>query len=244
VYARDVDNYPEPLTFGVSGKLIMNVLVMYDRQTESYWSQILGQAVEGELTGTELTAIPALQTTWKQWRELHPETLALRKGYSSANDPYINYYASGQAGVIGETTEDDRVSTKAMGIGFVVNDQPAFFPISAVRDETLANDEIAGEPVLVVYRPEAVTGFAFSRNVDDQILTFSVDDQEEGDESTPNLIDAETGSRWSVFNGVAIDGPLAGKTLERIPSTTSFWFGWKDFHPDTYVYGVNEATTP
>jgi hypothetical protein len=241
VYARDVDNYPEPLTFGVSGKLIMNVLVMYDRQTESYWSQILGQAVEGELAGTQLTAIPSLQMTWKQWRELHPDTLALRKGYASTNDPYIGYYASGQAGVLGETIEDDRLDTKAMGIGFIINDQPAFFPISAVRKETLANDEIVGEPVLVIYRPEASTGFVFSRKVDDQALTFSVEEPDAGDETTPHLIDAETGSRWSVFNGVATDGPLAGKTLERIPSTTSFWFGWKDFHPDTYVYGEDEA---
>ncbi len=44
MYAREVDGYPTPLTFGVSGKLIMNVLVMYNRQTQSLWNQILGQA--------------------------------------------------------------------------------------------------------------------------------------------------------------------------------------------------------
>ncbi len=219
----------------------MNVLVMYDRQTESYWSQILGQAVEGELAGTELTPIASLQTTWKQWRALYPETLALRKGYSSANDPYDSYYDSGQAGVIGETFEDDRLDTKTMGIGFVINDQPAYFPISAFREEKIANAQVAGVPVLVAYRTEAVAGLAFNRTVDDQTLTFSVEELAEGDETLPNLVDAETGSRWSLFNGVAIDGPLAGKTLERIPSTTSFWFGWKDFHPDTYVYGAEST---
>ena len=119
---------------------------------ESFWSQILGQAVEGELAGTELTPIASLQTTWKQWRALYPETLALRKGYSSANDPYNSYYASGQAGVIGETFEDDRLDTKTMGIGFVINDQPAYFPISALREEKIANDQVAGVPVLVAYR--------------------------------------------------------------------------------------------
>ena len=236
MYARDVEAYPEPLTFGVSGKLIMNVLVMYDRQTGSYWSQILGEAVEGELAGTILTPIASLQTTWKQWQELHPDTLALRKGYASANDPYLSYYSSGQAGVLGETVQDDRLNTKAMGIGLVVNGQPAYFPINALRTEILVNDEIAGEPVLVVYRPESATGFVFSRAVADQTLTFTLEEQAEEDQTIPDIIDAETGSRWSLFNGTAIAGPLAGTNLERIPSTTSFWFGWKDFHPDTYVY--------
>ena len=52
------------LTFGVSGKLIMNGLVMYDRETGTLWSQVIGQGVDGELKGVELTTIPALQTTW------------------------------------------------------------------------------------------------------------------------------------------------------------------------------------
>ena len=235
MYARDVDAYPEPLTFGVSGKLIMNVLVMYDHQTESYWSQILGQAVEGELAGTELTPIASLQTTWKLWRELHPDTLALRKGYSGSRDPYASYYAGDDAGVLGQTFEDDRLPRKAMGIGLVINEQPAYFPFSALLDDPIVNDVVGGEPVLAVLRPEAMTAFVFRRTVDDQVLTFSLAD---GDATPPVLVDAETGSRWNIFNGVASDGPLAGKTLERLPSTTSFWFGWKDFHPDTTVYGA------
>ena len=47
MYDREVED--KELTFGVSGKLIRNVLVMYDRETESYWSQLLGEAVDGEL---------------------------------------------------------------------------------------------------------------------------------------------------------------------------------------------------
>lgn len=237
MYAREVETYPEPLTFGVSGKLIMNVLVMYDRQTESYWSQILGQAVEGELAGTVLTPIASLQTTWKQWRELHPDTLALRKGYSGSRDPYTSYYAGNNAGVLGQTLKDERLPKKTMGIGLMVNDQPAYFPLDAMRDELVVNDVVGGEPVLAIYRPEAMTAFVFRRTVDGQTLTFSLAD---GDTSAPALVDAETGSRWSLFSGVASDGPLAGKTLERLPSTTSFWFGWKDFHPDTTVYGIDE----
>ena len=61
-----IDN--EEYTFGVSGKLIMNVLVMYDRQTDSLWSQLIGEAVDGPLKGTVLEFLPAWQTTWAEWK--------------------------------------------------------------------------------------------------------------------------------------------------------------------------------
>jgi hypothetical protein len=48
--------------FGVSGKLIMKALVMFDRETESLWSQFLSQSVRGELKGTKLESIPLTLT--------------------------------------------------------------------------------------------------------------------------------------------------------------------------------------
>lgn len=238
MYARQIEGYPEPLTFGVSGKLIMNVLVMYDRQTDTLWSQILGQAVKGELAGTRLEPLTATQTTWSNWRELHPDTLALDKGYRGARDPYTGYYRSGRAGVIGETRKDDRLPTKELGIGLIVNGQPAYYPFSRLAKERVVNDTVAGQPLLVIFKPEVATALIFSREVGGQVLTFSAEDTES---SQFILVDAETGSRWVTWTGGALEGPLEGTSLERMPATTSFWFGWKDWHPDTYVYGVSEA---
>ncbi len=78
MYAREIND--QEFTFGVSGKLIRNVLVMYDRQTDSLWSQLLGEAVQGEMVGTKLEFLPAWMTTWEEWKALHPNTLALDKG--------------------------------------------------------------------------------------------------------------------------------------------------------------------
>lgn len=230
MYSRVIDR--EEYTFGVSGKLIMNVLVMYDRQTETLWSQLLGEAVEGELQGTKLEFLPSLQTTWADWKAHYPDTLALRKGYYGARDPYDSYYASGRAGVIGESTRDERLYVKEFVVGLEINGDPVAFPFSVLNAEPVVNHVVGGEVILVVFNADTGTGVIFEREVDGQILTFS---QVEG----TTVMDTETGTIWNGLNGEALDGPLAGNTLTRVKSTSSFWFGWKDWYPDSEIYGLD-----
>jgi len=94
VFERIIDG--KTVEFGTSGKLYNSNLLMYDRLTESYWSQALGMAVKGELSGYQLNLVPFDVITWKDWKLLHPETLVLTTdtGYirSYATDPYGSYY--------------------------------------------------------------------------------------------------------------------------------------------------------
>ena len=109
MYAREVAG--RELTFGVSGKLIMNALVMYDRQTETLWSQFLGQAVEGELAGETLGVVSSQLTVWSAWRDEHPDTLVLDTR-GGVFDQYSNYYTSPNSGVIGQSNYDERLIGK------------------------------------------------------------------------------------------------------------------------------------
>ncbi len=230
MYSRVING--EEYTFGVSGKLIRNVLVMYDRQTESLWSQLLGEAVQGPLVGTKLEFLPAYQTTWEDWKNQHPDSLALRKGYYGSRDPYSSYYISGQKGVIGETISDERLHAKEFVVGVEYQDEAVAFPFSVLNSEPVVNHVIGDIAILVVFNVKTGTGIVFNRNLDRQILTFEVVE-------SLTLKDQETGSIWDGLNGVAIDGPLKGHELERTKSTSSFWFGWKDFYPDTELYGID-----
>lgn len=230
MYDRTIDG--QVYTFGVSGKLIRNVLVMFDRETDTLWSQLLGEAVDGPLKGTQLTPIPAVQTTWAEWKKTHPDTLALDIG-GPAYDSYNSYYSSNQAGVIGETLQDERLPRKELVHGLVIDGQPVAYPFSQLSQEGAVNDEVNGVPILVLYDSQTTTALAFRREVDGQVLTFL---PVPGDSAT--FMDEETGSEWLALTGAAVSGPLAGKQLERLPGTSSFWFGWKDFYSDTLVYGV------
>jgi len=230
VYDREING--QEFSFGVSGKLIRNVLVMYDRQTESLWSQLLGEAVEGPLIGTKLEFVPSWMMTWEQWKEQHPDTLALNKnGRRGGRDSYASYYASGSAGVIGETIQDDRLFTKEFVAGVELNDTVIAYPYSALNENPYLNHSVAGEDVLVVFDPDSAVSIVFDRNLKGQTLTFSPTGE------PFRMKDAETGTLWDAFSGEALAGELAGQQLERIKSTSSFWFGWKDIHPDTLLYG-------
>ncbi len=234
MYSREIEG--EEFTFGVSGKLIRNVLVMYDRQTESLWSQLLGESIEGEMIGARLEFVPSWFTTWAEWKEMFPDTVALDKGGQRGDrDVYDSYFASPSAGVIGETFNDPRLDTKAFIIG-VPGDagNGVAYPFGVLESQPVINDTVDGQPLAVVFDPATDNGVVFSRVVDDQVLTFSLN-------GAGALVDAETQSEWDAFTGIALAGPLAGSILDRVTSTRSFWFGWKDFYPNTEVYEANTA---
>ncbi len=234
MYSREIEG--EEFTFGVSGKLIRNVLVMYDRQTESLWSQLLGESIEGEMIGARLEFVPSWFTTWAEWKEMFPDTVALDKGGQRGDrDVYDSYFASPSAGVIGETFNDPRLDTKAFIIGVPgASGNGIAYPFDVLESQPVINDTVDGQPLAVVFDPATDNGVVFSRVVEDQVLTFSLN-------AAGALVDAETQSEWDVFTGIALAGPLAGNALDRVTSTRSFWFGWKDFYPNTAVYEANSA---
>jgi hypothetical protein len=230
VYSREIDG--QVYTFGVSGKLIKNVLVMFDRETESLWSQLLSRAVAGELEGTNLELLPARLMTSKEWKTRYPQTLALAKGREGSGDPFAGYYDGPQAAVLGEARSDHRLPVRQFVTGVDLDGEAVAYPWSVLSLEPVVNDQIADTPVLVVFEADAATSVVFRRILEDQTLTFSLSDVE-----TLALNDDETGSTWSGLTGQALAGPLAGSQLDSVKSTADFWLAWKDRYPHTRVHG-------
>ena len=92
----EVNGQETETRFGTSGKLYNSNLVMYDELTDTYWQQVDGLAIVGELTGQELKAISIDTVTWREWKAIHPdsEVLSQETGISRnyGRDPYGNYY--------------------------------------------------------------------------------------------------------------------------------------------------------
>jgi hypothetical protein len=85
------------LTFGVSGKLRNSDMVMYDRETESWWQQAVGEAIVGEMTGRELVQLPTWMESWAEFRARNPDGLVMDEPDWSrvyGRNPYIGYDSS------------------------------------------------------------------------------------------------------------------------------------------------------
>jgi hypothetical protein len=220
--------------------LYRNGLIMYDHQTESLWSHILGQAVAGEYQGTQLAFIPALHTDWQQWKELHPDTLVISPALFG-RDSYASYYASGQEGVVGRgpfgggPPREDDIYSKEFVVGVRLGGQARAYPFSVLNQEPVVNDRVADLPVAIFFDEATASATVFDRRLEgrDGPLTF-----EQG--SAPGRVqDLETKSEWNKLTGTAVSGPLEGAQLNQVPITYAFWFGWIDYHPESTVYGVD-----
>ena len=227
MYGREVEG--RTLTFGVSGKLILNNLVMYDHQTESYWPQAYSQAIEGPLRGARLELIPSQLMDWAAWRELYPDTLVLDKGSSFPIDTYASYYRGPQPGVIGRAVPDNRLPGKEFVLGLQLEGAEKAYPYRELSAQPVVNDVAGDERVVVTFNADAATGAVWDRVVGGQTLTL----RQSGDTV---MTDEETGSTWSMLTGAAVAGPLADERLRQLPTTPSFWFAWLDLFPDTDLY--------
>jgi len=230
VYARQVAD--RTLTFGVSGMLYRDGLVMYDRQTDTLWTQVDGRAVRGALLGRPLDLVPAVHATWKEWLALYPGSQVLRKR-GEFRSSYADYNRDGRRlGITGRRNLDARLPGKERILGIRVGNAATAFPLKAVREARLVEAEVGGLPVLLVAAAPTQPVLAYERRVGSRVLTFRL----AGDAGRPALRDAETDSTWEIPTGTAVAGPLAGTRLPRATAYPAFWFGWRGYFPATRVW--------
>lgn len=226
------------LTFGVSGMLYRNGLIMYDIETESLWSHVLGQGIGGQFQGTQLEFIPSLHTDWQTWKDRHPDTRVVSPGLYG-RDPYESYYASAREGVLGRGAvsgggpeRGDDIHPKEYVIGVRLGGEARAYPFSTLGREPVINDTVGQVPVAVFFDKTTLSGVVFDRRLEDGTeLRFKATGE------PLQVEDTRTGSTWDILAGVALDGPLAGTQLAPVPITYSFWFGWIDYHTESTVYG-------
>jgi hypothetical protein len=238
VYARPVVE-GKLLSFGVSGKLWKDALVMYDRETGTLWSHVTGVAIQGALAGKRLQAVPAMQTTWAEWKQLYPQSLVMSKpltqgGPAGTRNAYESYFKDkDQLGIFGTKNPDEVLPGKEFVLGLTVEAAAAAYPFRALSRQPLVNDVVAGRPIVVTFSSVSAAGAVFSRTVGTRTLTFTNVRRERGDLL---MDDRETRTTWRALSGHAIRGPLAPARLVRLPSTLAFWFAWKGFYPDTRLW--------
>lgn len=122
--------------FGVSGLLYNSDVLLYDRATQSLWSQILSTAISGTLKGTVLVPVPLTHTSWADWRARHPttEVLSTVTGFERdyAHDPYAGYDRV-QRLMFDVQHRDERFPLKEWVLGLRVNGKAKAYPFSVLE---------------------------------------------------------------------------------------------------------------
>jgi hypothetical protein len=244
-FSREFDG--QVLDFGTTGRLRFSNLIMYDRQSETWWQQATGEGIAGEYAGEQLTFLPASIIGWGEFRENFPDGQVLSKDTGFRRDygrnPYAGYDNINNSPFLFRGSETPGVlPAMARVLTAELNGEAVAYPYEVLQELNVINDTLGGNEIVVFWQPGTASaldasviaqgedvgaGVSFSPVVDGQILTFSFDGEK--------IVDDQTGSEWDVF-GQAISGDLAGTQLEPVVSVNHFWFSWAAFKPDTRVY--------
>jgi hypothetical protein len=244
VYDRRVGG--STLRFGTTGNLRNSDLVMWDRQTQSWWQQIGGEAVVGDLTGKKLTAIPSEVLSWRDFKRRYPngDVLSIDTGFDRpyGDNPYVDYETGKETPIFFEGRVDRRLPAKERVSAVTVNGRTVVVPFSRLSKEPVVNSAVGGTPIVVLYRKgvksaldaraiaeskDVGTAVAFSRRLGGRTLEFRAI-------GGGRFRDRQTQSVWDV-TGRALLGPLAGRQLELLQHDEQFWFALAAFLPKARV---------
>ncbi len=210
----------QELNFEPSGGLVNSSLVMQDKQTDSYWSIMSGQATAGRLRGTKLVELPVSEKVrWSEWRQRHPDTLVLSiGGREYSRDAYASYWRDPN-GFRGQRARDRRLPTKA----------PIFAFELAGADYAAAHDAIEGGAVfsladgrrVFLYREPGAPLFASTA-----AFVSAAGFVRDGDA----WVELGTGARFDADTRAFVGGEV-----ERLPGFDTFWYTWSLNNPETQL---------
>jgi len=215
---------------------------MYDRKSNSLWSQALGEGIVGEYAGVKLERIPFDIAYWKEWKELYPESKVLSRDTGSVRpygaDPYGDYYTNDLI-LFPVANDDKRLGLKEIIIGLENNnkDQYKAYKLQEIETNKVINDVIGEDKKIALVSLEPFMIRVFDRVIDGNDDGNKIVVDLFYNETTNTLIDRVTGSELN-FDGKFINKQLQGKKLERLPMDQGFWFEWAAFHPETEVFSI------
>ncbi len=237
------------LDFGVSGMLRKSDMVMYDRQTESWWQQFTGEALVGEMMGAELEFLPSPVISLSEFFELFPQGTVLSKDngedFTYGENPYVGYdNLDNDTPRLFFDEVDERLPAMERIVDITVKGKHKIYPLSHVAKQGVINDQFQEQGIVIFYTDKVISVLdsadistsktigavtVFRNDIDGRKLTFSKKDDQ--------FIDNETGSIWNM-NGECLSGPLIGTTLWMLPHGQHFAFAMLTFYPDCEIYTI------
>lgn len=213
------------LSFASSGLFYESNNLLIDRQTDTLWSQLTGEPVNGSLAGSgvKLQRLPVVISSWRNWQAIHPDTRVLSLEMSDTQ--------STPSEPLAVTQRSPLLPEKAWVYTLLVNGTPKAYSLERLNQELVVNDELGGLPVVLVAAPGAEGQGRAVRAYERGDHTFRPGRVFLG---SPFVADQE-GRSWQA--GEEALTTADGRKLPRLPGHLAYWFGWYASYPETKVYG-------
>ena len=246
VFDRRVND--RTLRFGTTGNLRKSDLVMWDGATESWWQQLTGEAIVGELTGTRLRAVASVTLSFEQFRARHPQGRVLSRDTGSTRDygrnPYEGYDRPDEEPLLLEGDADRRLPPKERVVSIIRGKRAAVVAFSRLRRQPVVEVAVAGQQLVVLFAPGVGSALDAGKIAESRDVGTAGVYVPELDGRAVKLIPAGAGRfrdgvTGSVFDvtGRAIAGSLKGRLLRPAVHDLSFWFAVAAFRPDARIVG-------
>lgn len=236
----------QTLDFGTTGLLRNSDLIMYDRQSETWWQQFTGQGIVGEWAGERLDFLSSQVISFGDFAAGFPDAQVLARPAAPRSygaNPYTGYDSIEGQPFLFSGDVDSRLGATQRVVGLSVDGVSRAYPFDAVAAAGAVNDTIGSVPIVVLHKAGTASALdtrtiaegrdvgsaaVFDRRLGDRTLTFSANDD-------GTFTDAETGTTWNLL-GEGIAGELSGEQLTQVLAFDHFWFAWAAFHPETELW--------
>lgn len=219
-------------TFGVSGLLYNTNLILYDRNTDSNWPQLLLKAAQGSLIGDTPTLVDVVETNWKTWKALYPNTkvLSTNTGFSRNynNYPYGDYRTNQNFFLFQPSPLNSALPNKQRIYAIIDNEKSKIYRFTDFGNGRVIKDSFNGNDFLIVGNGDII--YAFEMTPALSTLNFEYDFN-----NTEAFFKDDEGNKWSIF-GKAIEGPRTGEQLKGAKSVVSMWFAIAAFYPNPEIF--------
>lgn len=231
------------LDFGTTGRLRNSNLIMYDRQTETWWQQADGEAIAGRYAGSRLDFLPIQRASWGEVRDRFPEARVLSRdtGYnrSYGRNPYRGYDAPGNRPFLYEGPAPPEREAIARVLQVTHRGETEILPYEELARSRVRELSLGGERVVIFFEPGTASALdslaiedgravgsanAYISRIGDRELRFRY--------RLGRVTDLQTGSRWNSL-GEAVSGPLEGNRLTPVIAADHFWFSAWAFYGQT-----------
>ncbi len=226
---RDING--STTTFGVSGKLYNTNLMPYDRETDSYWSQLRLDCVNGDLLNQKIETTQILETTWATWKKAFPDAVVMNtdtgfdRNYTAY--PYGDYRTNHSNIIFPVSNLDERLPAKERVLGVLGESIQKVYSIELFENDRIIFDEVDG-----------VSNIVIGSKADNFILAFEdpgLNNLQFVSDQLPIVASDEDGNVINM-GGKIIEGPNQGQSLVPLNSFMGYFFAFGTFYEDMEVY--------